>query len=82
MQLVATKHLLRYLKGTKDLEIEYCRPGCGGPVLVDSANTLRGYVDSHWAACPDSSRSTSGYVLVSNGSAVAWKSKRQSVVTL
>ena len=78
--LVAAKHLLRYLKGTYDLGIVYSRPGRGGP--VDNANTLWGYVDSDWAGCPDSRRSTSGYVLVLNGAAVAWKSKRQSVVAL
>ena len=39
-------------------------------------------MDSDWAGCPDSRRSTSGYVLVLNGAAVAWKSKRQSVVAL
>ena len=78
VHLVAAKHLIRYLKGTKDLGIVYSRPGRGGP--VDCANTLWGYVDSDWAGCPDSRRSTSGYVLVLNGAAVAWKSKRQSVI--
>ena len=58
----------------------YSRPGKSGP--ADSANILWGYVDSDWAGCPDSRRSTSGYVLVLNGAAVAWKSKRQSVVAL
>ena len=46
------------------------------------ANLLWGYVDSDWAGCPDSRRSTSGYVLVLNGAEVSWKSKRQSVVVL
>jgi hypothetical protein len=43
---------------------------------------LWGYVDSDWAGCPDSRRSTSGYVLMLNRAAVLWKSKRQSVVAL
>ncbi len=40
------------------------------------------YVDSDCAGCPDTRRSTSGFVLMLNGAAVTWKSKRQSVVAL
>ena len=43
---------------------------------------LWGFVDSDWAGCPDSRRSTSGYALMLNGAAISWKSKRQSVVAL
>jgi hypothetical protein len=59
--LVAAKHLLRYLKGTKELGMVYSKPGNHGP--MDTANLLWGYVtyvDSDWAGCPDSRRSTSG----------------------
>ena len=49
---------------------------------ADCANLLWGYVDSDWAGCPDSRKSTSGYVLMLNGAAISWKSKRQSVVAL
>jgi len=41
---------------------------------------LWGYVDSDWAGCPDSRKSTTGYVLMFNGAAISWKSKRQNVV--
>jgi len=58
----------------------YSRPADRGP--TDKANLLWGYVDSDWAGCPDSRKSTSGYVLMLNGSAVSWKSKKQSVVAL
>jgi hypothetical protein len=78
--LVAAKHLLRYLNGTKELGMVYSKPGNRGP--RDTANLLWGYVDSDWAGCPDSRKSTSGYVLMLNGAAVSWKSKRQSVVAL
>ena len=78
--MVAVKHLLRYLKGTKELGLIYSKPtGLG---LTDKADLLWGYVDSDWAGCPDSRKSTSGYVLMLNGAAVSWKSKRQSVVAL
>ncbi len=66
--LVAAKHLLRYLKGTKELGMVYLKPGNHGP--MDTANLLWGYVDSDWAGCPDSHRSTLGYVLMLNGAAL------------
>ena len=46
------------------------------------ANTLWGYMDSDWAGCPDTRRSTSGFVLMLNSAALSWKSKRQSIVAL
>ncbi len=46
------------------------------------ANTLWGYVDSDWAGCPDSRRSTCGFVFLLNGAAIWWRSKRQATVAL
>ena len=46
------------------------------------SNTLWGYVDSDWAGCPDSRRSTSGFVFMLNGAAISWRSKRQPTVAL
>ena len=76
----AVKHLLRYLKGTSELGLRYSKPKNSGP--MDRPNVLWGFVDSDWAGCPDSRRSTSGYALMLNGAAVSWKSKRQPVVAL
>ena len=45
-------------------------------------NQLWGYVNADWAGNLDNRRSTSGYVLMLNGCAVSWKSKRQSLVAL
>jgi hypothetical protein len=45
-------------------------------------NTLWGYVDSGWAGCPDSRRSTSGFAFMLNGSAISWCSKRQPTIAL
>jgi hypothetical protein len=49
---------------------------------MNQPNILWGFVDSDWSGCPDSHRSTTGFTLMLNGAAVAWKSKRQSVVAL
>ena len=46
------------------------------------SNTLWVYVDSDWAGCPDSRRSTSGFVFMLNGTAISWRSKRQPTVAL
>ena len=40
------------------------------------------YVDASDADCPVTRRSTGGYVLVYNGSPIAWRSARQPLVTL
>ena len=45
---LAAKHLIRYIKGTKDLGLRFSRP-CDAKL-----DTLWGYVDSDWAGCPDS----------------------------
>jgi hypothetical protein len=80
----AIKHLLRlrvrYLKGTSELGLQYSKPKNSG--MADRLNVLWGFVDSDWAGCPDTRRSTSGYALVLNGAAVSRKSKRQPVVAL
>lgn len=75
----ALKRLLRYLKGTVTYGLRYTRASTD---RKEKSNVLWGFVDSDWAGCPDSRRSTSGYVLMLNGAAVAWKSKKQSVVAL
>ena len=67
--------VLRYLRGTYDQAILYQHVD----VLVD---TLWGWVDSDWAADVDSRRSHTGYIIMLNGGAVSWKSRRQDCVSL
>jgi hypothetical protein len=78
--MAAAKHLVRYIQGSRELGIMYSKPSNSGP--MNQPNVLWGFVDSDWAGCPDSRRSTTGFTLMLNGAAVAWKSKRQSVVAL
>jgi hypothetical protein len=78
--MAAVKHLIRYLQGSRELGLTYSKPSNSGP--MNQPNILWGFVDSDWAGCPDSRRSTTGFTLMLNGAAVAWKSKRQSVVAL
>lgn len=69
----ATKHVLRYI--TSD-------PNQG--LLMNNNNdySLKAYCDSDWASCPQSRRSTSGFIVLLGNSPIAWKSKKQITVSL
>lgn len=71
MQVV--KRVLRYLRGTVDLGLQYKRNG---------TNKLEAFTDSDYAGDLDDRRSTSGYVFMLSSCAVSWSSKKQPVVTL
>ena len=43
---------------------------------------LRGYVDSDWAGCLDSRKSTTGYVFILAGAPISWSSKRQQIIAI
>ena len=80
VHLEQAKRVFRYLKQTLSLHLEFSSSSVPGSPVEN--NQLWGYVDSDWAGCPDTRRSTSGYVLMLNGSAVSWRCKRQSVYAL
>ena len=64
---MAIKHILKYLKGTKDKLIIY-----GGNELQ-----VNGYTDSDFQSDPDDRKSTSGFVFTLNGGVFCWKSSKQ-----
>lgn len=70
--LFAAKRVLRYLQGTLTLGITYRLP----PVK------LTGLTDADWAGDINTRRSTTGYVVMLNNGAIAWRSKRQVTVAL
>ncbi|SCZ98792.1 BZ3500_MvSof-1268-A1-R1_Chr7-1g09273 [Microbotryum saponariae] len=63
----AIKQVLRYIKGTLDLGLTYCK----------TSQPLHGYSDANWGACLTTSRSTMGYAFILSGAAIAWCSKRE-----
>ena len=67
--LTAAKRVLRYLKRTKDLKLEYKQTG----------RKLQGFVDSDWANEKDR-KSIGGYTFTLGGAAVSWASKKQTIV--
>jgi hypothetical protein len=67
----AAKRVLRYIKGTINYGIKFCR----------SQNfKLQGYSDSDWAGSLDDMKSTSGYCFSSGSGIFSWCSKKQEIV--
>jgi hypothetical protein len=70
--LTAAKRVLRYLKGTRNLTLQF-RPTSVQPV---------GFSDSNWAGDQSNCKSTGGFVFMLGGGAVSWKSKKQNSIAL
>lgn len=68
----AVKHLMRYLRGTSTLKLQYSRTG---------NEDICGFSDADWADMDDR-KSTSGYMFLLQGGAVSWSCKRQPTVAL
>ena len=71
---------MRYLKGTKNYGIAYYANSTRKNTPEDS-NFCYGYVDAAFANA-DEYKSTTGYVFLSNGGAITWGSRKQTVIAL
>jgi len=67
----AAKKVLRYLQGTKNHMLTYRK--------FDHLEVI-GYIDSYFASCVDTRKSTFGYMYLLAGGAISWKSAKQSVI--
>jgi len=65
--LTTLKRILQYLQGTMSFGLTMRR---------SSPTDLVVYTDADWAGCPDTRRSTSGYVVFLGDNLVSWSSKR------
>jgi hypothetical protein len=67
----AARHVLRYLKGTRDVSITYGR-----------AQNIRifGFSDSDWGGNKIDRKSITGYIYMINNGAVSWSSHKQTTV--
>jgi transposase InsO family protein len=74
----ALKRILRYLAGTKDYGIPYRK---SPENLPKEMNSFHGFSDAAYANADDC-KSTSGYVFISGGGAITWRSKKQTTVAL
>ncbi len=69
------KHILRYLSGTRDMGLYFQRP--------DGVQTthLVGYSDAGYLSDPHKAISQTGYVFMYGGTAISWRSTKQTLVT-
>jgi len=74
----AALRVLAYLRGTIDQCLVFTRHG----IASLNHNCLWGWVDADYAGCQDTRRSHTGYVLMLNGGAISWRSKRQATVSM
>ena len=72
--LRGARHVLRYLQGQPGLPLVFC--------ASDKSNTLVAYTDATYASDARTAKSVSGFVVLLNHAAVAWKTKRQRTVAL
>ena len=71
------KHLLRYIKGTQHYRF-YVRPAVR---TMDTTPDLDVFVDSDWAGCATTRKSTSGFV-IKFGSTIHFGSRAQATIAL
>ena len=69
----ALHQLLRYLKGTQD---------CGLTFVGQRKLVIKGYCDASYASCNATAKSVTGWVTTVGGTALSWKSQKQSTVAL
>src|ERR1700749_4250076 len=68
----AAKHVVRYLKGTRDLRLTF---GSTSEGLIGYSDASHGSEDLGW-------KSMSGYVFTIGGGAVSWSGKKQPIIAL
>ncbi|BFG36388.1 hypothetical protein CerSpe_226620 [Prunus speciosa] len=71
--MVAVKRILRYVKGTIDFGLHFTPQSPSTRLIV--------YSDADWAGCPDSRRSTTGYLIYLGSNLISWCSKKQPTVS-
>jgi len=67
------RYVLRYIKATMDFGIKF---HAGDEIK------LVGYSDASFAECPETRKSTTGYLFMMGKSPIIWNSSRQPIVTL
>lgn len=68
----AAKRVLKYLKGTISVGIEFSPSNC--------PNILTAYSDADYGSCVDSRKSISGVIIILNNGPIIWSSRKQSIV--
>lgn len=66
------KWILRYVKGTLHFGLTF---------TLSSSKALVAYSNAHWAWCPDTRHSTSGYSIYLGDNLVSWSAKKQPTIS-
>ncbi|XP_059217634.1 uncharacterized protein LOC131994774 [Stomoxys calcitrans] len=69
----AVKRVMRYLKGTATVGLEY---------KFDVEISIVRYCDADWAGNTDDRQSTTGYIFIYQSAAISWLTKKQKTVAL
>jgi hypothetical protein len=73
VHLVATKHVMWYLKCTMDYGLSYD---------AEHNFTLSGYIDADWVGSIVDRKSTSGCCFILGSAMISWQSRKQSSIAL
>jgi hypothetical protein len=81
---VACKRILRYLRNSSNLGLEYYgfTGSSNDRMDITVPIHLHGYTDADWAGDMDTRKSTTGYAIMMNGCLISWGSKKQGPVAL
>ena len=74
------KHLLRYIKGTQHYK-QYVRPTTKTPT-AEATPDIQVFVDSDWAGCATTRKSTTGFLIKVFGATIHYGSRTQSTIAL
>ena len=86
----SVQHLSQFMQEPRDTHLQalqhticYVAHTAGQGILMSGTDRLilQAFSDSDWAACPDSRKSISGYVLKLGNSPISWKSKKKATVS-
>ena len=78
----AVKHILRYLKGTRDYTLQLGGGSSSANSDIRAALKLQCFADADWASNPTDRKSVSGvfFTLGEGAGAFSWQSKKQTLV--
>lgn len=92
----AVKTILRYLAGTKNYALCFAADSAAaapasankasiqspGRNSFSSSSPLRAFADANWGGCPDTRRSTTGWIVLLGADLLDWQSRKQTTVAL
>ncbi len=88
VHFIALKRVLRYVKNSLNIELTYDGNLQNNEIVNTNdfcssfEHSLHVFTDASWGDCPDTRRSTTGYIVKFNNDTITWNSRRQQTVAL